>query len=304
MIAANNKYDLSIIIVSYNTKSLIHNCIESIIKHLSNKINFEVIIVDNFSSDGSIAILKDYTLKHTNILVKYLQENTGFSRANNLGIEQSSAPFLLLLNSDTYFIDDSLKDAVSFMAGKPKLFGIGCQLLTDKLLPGVSYGTFPGLKTVTLEFIFNQYTKRRAIIPEKKEAIHSIDFPCGAFFLIRKADYYTIGGLDNNFFMYFEETDLSKRAWNMGYEIKYYPYTQLVHIGGGSGPFSINAKSYFYKSWNYYLKKHESAVNRFCIKCVLTAHFIIQIFKACIKLNKKYVLENWLDVKMLHLTWK
>lgn len=300
MTIADKTYELSIIIVSFNTRSLLKNCIDSIIKYLSGIIHFEAIIIDNFSSDGSVELIMDYSFKHPNIRARYLKENTGFANANIVGIEVSSAPVILLLNSDTYLIDDSLEKIWRYLLKQTKLFGVGCMLLKGNRQPGVSYGEFPDFKTVWLEFIFNQYGRRRGRIPAINEGIHSIDFPCGAFFLMKKDLYYEIGGLDKSFFMYFEETDLAKRAWKTGYEIHYYPETKIVHLGGGSGEFSFGAKRIFYKSWKYYLIKHESLGKRTLLKYVVYIHFFIQILKSVVKLNKNNLLKNWQDIRAIY----
>lgn len=276
--------DLSIIVVNFNTRRLIQQCVESIHKYLYNVLNFEIIVIDNNSSDDSQFWLTNFAKKNSYLKLIFLKKNDGFASANNHGIKITSGRNILFLNSDTYLIDSSIKGAVEWIDSQNDVFGCGCCLLNPDGSTGVSYGHFPEFKTVLFEILFKKYNQFRAVIPEpkSKESIFEIDFPCGAFFLVKSLILKEMNGFDESFFMYFEETDLSKRSRKMGYSIKYLGSTKIVHIGGGSSKdknSEINASliAAFYHSWSLYMKKHTGIIESFLLKQLLCCYFGILI---------------------------
>jgi GT2 family glycosyltransferase len=208
---------LSIIIVSYNTRKLLVECLRSVFSFLTGKISFEAIVVDNGSHDGSQAAVRELALTRPGLRLIETGANLGFAKANNIGIRHASGKQVLLLNSDTYLIDDSVTHAVNFLDGRPDLFGCGCTLLNGDGSFGISYGKFPEPGVVFLEFVLWRWRRLQAIVPGDAQGIHPIDFPCGAFFLMRRDLLEKTGPLDERFFMYCEETDLAKRAAEAGY---------------------------------------------------------------------------------------
>lgn len=263
----NTKEDLSIIIVSFNTKDLVKACLDSIGKFLAGKINFAVWVIDNNSSDGSRAMLLEYKENHGWLETEFLSENTGFAVANNVGIRKSTGDFVLLLNSDTYLIDDSLCKAVIYLERTPGVFGCGCCLVDQHLRPTVSFGQFPSPWTVVKEIALNKYCRLRAQVPKPDcPAVFDIDFPCGAFFLIKREYLDKTGLLDEQFFMYCEETDLALRARRMGYKIVLLSDVRVVHLGGGSSSpdNALQQQALLYHSWmRYTLKNHGRAAGFF-----------------------------------------
>ncbi|MBN1464037.1 MAG: glycosyltransferase family 2 protein [Paludibacteraceae bacterium] len=276
--------DLTIIIISFNTKDDTRICLESIFFHLRNKCKFEIIVVDNNSTDGSIAYIKEYLKREPSISLIANNDNLGFGRANNLGIHISSGKQILFLNSDAFLIDDSLLLAMKHLSSHPDIFGCGCTLLNKDGTTGPSYGQFPEIKTIIKEILLNKFCSLRAISPSKPDQVYPIDFPCGAFFLVNKEILNIVGGFDENFFMYFEETDLAKRAWKYGYKIVFYGFTKAVHIGGQSSTdktkkaINPQLRDYFYSSWRYYLQKHCNGIERFFIRYLLFLYFHVKLY--------------------------
>ncbi len=274
-------YDLSIIIVSFNTVDLLKQCVESLEKHLLGKLNFITVVVDNNSHDGSREWLQSFQENKSWVQAILLDDNVGFARANNIGIHRTSGKNVLLLNSDTYLLDDSLCRAVEHLDKNPKLFGCGCMLLDKDKRPDISYGFFPSLPLLTKEILTNRFNQLRAVIPSESDGITAIDFPCGAFFLLKKDLYDLLGGLDETFFMYFEETDLAKRARKKGYSIEYFSGTKIVHLrGGSSGSDGGPLTTIFYQSWNYYFKKHHSFLGKIALNFLLSSFFSAMILKS------------------------
>jgi GT2 family glycosyltransferase len=267
-------YDLSIIIVSYNTAGLLGQCLDSIEKHMAGKMRFTAIVVDNDSRDGTRERLRAYQAAHAWVQTVLLDANVGFARANNIGIRHCSSRNVLLLNSDTYLIDDSLLEAVAYLDGRTDVFGCGCTLLDRDYKRDVSFGLFPTVSVVLREIFTNRFNRLRGVVPGEKEPFRSIDFPCGAFFLMKRNLLEKVGLLDERFFMYFEETDLAKRARDKGYAITYFGPTRVVHLrGGSSGPCEDSVTTLFYQSWNYYFRKHHTIVERILLNLVLFVYF-------------------------------
>lgn len=283
-----SKIDLSIIIVNYNTCELLKNCINSIEQYLFN-VTYEIIVIDNNSKDNSQEWLNQLAQNNSTVKVICSSINLGFGKANNEGLKIAGGKYVLFLNSDTYLIDSSVKTIIDWIESVDSCFGAGCLLLNPDLSYGVSYGQFPELITAIKEVISNKYCEFRAIAPTKKNMVKKIDFPCGAFFIVKKNLLDKIGYFDERFFLYFEETDLAKRAKKSGYEIYHYGYSKIVHIGGASQ----NRRSSFitemnFASWSKYIGKHKGKVESYLIKQLLKMYFYTKILYAVI-LKKKAV---------------
>jgi len=280
--------DLSIIVVSYNTVDLLAQCLGSLRKHLCGKIDFIAIVVDNNSCDETRRWLASYQADNSWVHAILLNDNVGFARANNIGIRFCTCKNVLLLNSDAYLIDDSLLLAVAHLDKNPGLFGCGCTLLDREEKSDISYGSFPSLPVVMKEICTNRFNQLRAVTPVKNDTIRQIDFPCGAFFLFKRNMFDELGGLDEAFFMYFEETDLAKRAWDKGHIIEYFPKTNIVHLrGGSSGTENGALTTIFYQSWNYYFSKHHSFVEKIALNSILYLFFSAMFFYSLISGKKK-----------------
>jgi GT2 family glycosyltransferase len=288
-------YDLSIIIVSYNTADFLKRCLESLEMHLTGNVRFVAMVVDNNSVDGTRAWLHAYQAGHDWVRTILLDSNVGFARANNIGISRCTSRNVLLLNSDTYLIDDSTLKAVAYLDDRPEIFGCGCTLLDRNEERDVSFGFFPTVSLVVREICTNQFNRLRGVVPGENEPVRPIDFPCGAFFLFKRDLFDKLGGLDERFFMYFEEADLAKRAWDKGYTIILFSPTRIVHVrGGSSGPGGNALTSIFYRSWNYYFKKHHTAVEKIALNCILIAYFSAMIAAASMA-GKKSILAYYTD---------
>lgn len=251
--------DVSIIIVNYNTYKMTSECIDSIISHTSD-INFEIIVVDNGSSDQS----KECFEKDLRIKYIYSKENLGFGIANNIGAQYAQGRYLLLLNSDTLFLNNALKYFYSFAQYTSDIGGLGCILNDYNNNPGNSYGkyiTIPReLKTTIYKYLEKTHLRKRknhtVEIFEPKE----VEYIIGADLFISRKLFNQFGGFDSNFFMYCEEVDLQERIHRLGLRFIIIPGPKIMHLEGASD--KSNTARWTMKKYhniliskNYYLKK-------------------------------------------------
>ncbi len=263
---------VSVIIVNYNTYDLLINCINSIYDQTKD-VSFEIIVVDNASSDGSENKVKE---NFPEIIFIQSEENIGFGRANNLGIERAEGKYVFLLNSDTILLNNSIKVFFDFYENKSIIFkkigAIGGELLKiDRSSRNHSSQYFPKMadefKTL-INALFFKLTKKiaykfndEAILTEI-ETYKEVDYVTGADLFISKSLLLEFGCFDNNFFMYFEETDLQKRLVNAGYRNYLISGTKIIHYEGASFNKKTSGNRIYMldQSRFYYYKKHENII--------------------------------------------
>lgn len=257
--------EVSVIIVNYNTSHLTNACIDSVIKYTSN-LNYEIILVDNASSDGSQELFrsrKDIIFIESNV-------NLGFGRGNNLGVNNAKGNFLFFLNSDTLIIENSIFHLYEFFKRNEdqlKIGALGCKLVDAELKIMNSGGGFPKVVNdlkeyyyVALQKIFKATLAARDPYDFSKP-FFEIDYVIGADLMMRKSIYDSLGGFDEQFFMYYEESDLQFRLWEKGLKCYITTETQIIHLEGGST--NSESPSNFKRitnqvSRNYYFKKNDS----------------------------------------------
>ena len=262
----NPTYSISIIIVNYNVEFFLEQCLNSVQKGLE-KIDGEVFVVDNNSIDGSVQMVKD---KFPSIKLIENKKNVGFSTANNQAIKEANGEFILLLNPDTVIEEDTLLKTVNFMKSRPKSGGLGVRMVDGKgrflpeskrglPTPKVAFYKIFGLsKLFPTSKKFGQY--HLGHLSEFKT--NKVDILSGAFMLMRKKALNEVGLLDETFFMYGEDIDLSYRIQKGGYENYYFPETRIIHYKGESTKkSSINYVFVFYKAMVIFAEKHFSSKN-------------------------------------------
>lgn len=253
--------DLSIVIVSYNTRDLLRACLESVRATLRG-LRYETIVVDNGSTDGSLEIV---TSNFPTVTLIRNDENAGFATANNQGIRRSSGRYLLLLNSDAVLLDNAARRMVAFMDAHPGAGGVGGQLRNPDGSFQNSHGRFPGLLDETCLLLGLPDQLRPAGYPTYPEAGSSeccrVDWVSGALLMVRRQAADEIGLLDEDFFMYAEEMDWCYRLQQGGWPVYYLPDARAVHWGGGSwrdGARRRRAQVYYGK-WQF-LRKHRGSL--------------------------------------------
>ncbi|MEO6882533.1 MAG: glycosyltransferase family 2 protein [Bacteroidia bacterium] len=257
---------ISIIIVNYNVQYFLEQCLYSVRK-ASENIEAEIFVVDNHSVDGSVAIVKE---KFPEVILIENKENTGFSKANNQAILRATGNYILLLNPDTLVEEDTFRKIIFFMDEHPEAGGLGVKMLDGK-------GNFlseskRGLPTPWVAFYkifgFSQVFPKSKKFGKyhlgflDKDKTHEVDILSGAFMLLRKSVLDTIGLLDESFFMYGEDIDISYRIKLGGFKNYYFPETRIIHYKGESTKkSSVNYVFVFYNAMIIFAKKHFSKKN-------------------------------------------
>ena len=255
--------DLSIIIVNYNVKEFLQNLLHSISKS-SIKINHEIIIIDNASNDGSVEFIRE---KFPEVALIASKTNLGFSKANNIGMRQSSGKYILLLNPDTLVSEDTFEKMIRFFEENPLVGLAGCKILNpDGTLQLACRRSFPGpwtsfCKVTGLSNLFpkSRIFARYNLTYLDPNETYEVDAVSGSFMIFRKDVYEKIGGLDEKFFMYGEDLDFCYRVQKSGYKVFYVPSTQIIHYKGESTKRSgLDETKIFYSAMHLFVKKHLS----------------------------------------------
>ncbi len=247
-----NKFDLAVIIVNYNTEKLTEDCLNSVFKADAPKGGLQVVVVDNGSKDGSLAMLKRLSRKHDNLVVVKVSKNLGFAKGNNVGVDASDAKTLLFLNSDTVVKRYSLVKPLKYLNTHPKVGAITIKLyLKDGSIDYDNHRGFPTPWTAISKFsglaslfpkstFFNSYH----LGFRKMDKIHQIPVAAGSWLMMPNKLFRSIGMWDETYFFYGEDIDLCYRINEAGYKIIYYPKVSTLHLrGASSGLRKENAKT-------------------------------------------------------------
>lgn len=282
--------DISIIIINYNTLELTKNTIDSVIEKTIG-IKYEIILVDNASTDGSIEYFEE-KYKDKIIFLKN-KENLGFGRANNKGIEITKGKYVFLLNSDTLLINNAIKILFDYMELNPSVGICGGNLYDLNLKPTHSF--LPELPYVTLkteiDIALNFPKKILLKIKKRREDFNYLNFPkevgyiTGADMFIRKEVLKKSGNFDKDFFMYSEETELTYRIKKNNYKVMSVPEAKIIHLEGKSTKLKENKYHILLESkYKYYYKTSNS---RDCKKL----YYILQLgylLRGILTFNKDY----------------
>lgn len=254
---------LSVVIVNYNVKHFLEQCLNSVaaaVKHCET----EVFVVDNNSVDGSCNMLRE---KFPWVKLIENKKNYGFSYANNQAIRESAGEYVLLLNPDTVIEEDTLKSVCDFMDSHPDAGGLGVKMIDGKgrFLPeskrGLPTPKVAFYKIFGLSKFFPKSKKfgKYHLTYLDKDEIHKVDVLSGAFMLLRAETLKKVGLLDETFFMYGEDIDLSYRISLGGYNNYYFPKTTIIHYKGESTKKgSVNYVVVFYNAMKIFARKHFS----------------------------------------------
>ncbi len=258
--------DLSVIIVNYNVKYFLEQCLHSVFKSFEG-IKGEVIVVDNDSVDGSCQMVRE---KFKQVILIQNKTNNGFSKANNQGLEISKGKYVLLLNPDTIVQEDTFSKCISFMNDHPNAGSLGVKMIDGKgnFLPESKRSLPTPLVSFFKIFGFSSLFPKSKLFGRyhlgylDNNEINKIEILPGAFMFMRKSVLDEIGFLDETFFMYGEDIDLSYRIIQAGYTNYYYPETTIIHYKGESTKKgSINYVLVFYRAMIIFARKHFSAKN-------------------------------------------
>jgi len=219
--------DLSVIIVNFNTENLLEDCLTSIFNQTKG-INFEVLVIDNASSDGSVAMVKK---KFPQAVLIANKKNLGFAKANNQGLRQAKGDYALLLNSDTVLKDNPFLKLIKFAQNHLQAGVIGCRLLNKDKSHQPSAAPF-----FTLPRAILWLTTGDRFLYSSPSKTQQVDWVMGAALMIKKEAIKKAGLLDEKFFMYMEEQEWCYRIKKEGWQIWFYPEAEIFHLVRGSSP--------------------------------------------------------------------
>jgi GT2 family glycosyltransferase/lipopolysaccharide/colanic/teichoic acid biosynthesis glycosyltransferase len=297
--------DLSIIIVNYNVKEFLQNLLHSISKS-SDKITYEIIIIDNASSDGSVEFISE-KFPHVNLIAN--NKNLGFSKANNIGMKLAKGKYILLLNPDTLISEDTFEKMITFFEENPMVGLAGCKILNpDGTLQLACRRSFPGpwtsfCKVTGLSKLFpqNRLFARYNLTYLDPDLTYEVDAISGSFMMFRKDVYEKIGGLDEMFFMYGEDLDFCYRVQKAGYKVFYVNSAQIIHYKGESTKRSeLDETRIFYNAMHLFVKKHLSS--SLLVGMILQSAIIFRRLFAFLGKRKLTLLAILLDFIVFDLT--
>lgn len=263
--------DVSVVILTCNTKILTSECIRSVLVSRLKNYSMEIIVVDNASRDSTV---KEIRKNFLTVTIIRNAKNIGFAGGNNIGIKKARGRYILLLNSDTEIRTDTIGTMIDFMEKRPKAGVSTCfiRLVNGKRdpachrgfpAPWAAFTYFIGLESLfPKSYLFGQY--HVGYMDEVQP--HEVDAISGAFFLVRKEVIDTVGLLDERFFMYGEDIDWAYRIKQKGWHIWYNPHTEILHKKKQSGRVSHDAKKrrestgYFISTMILFYQKHYQEV--------------------------------------------
>jgi len=226
--------DLSIIVVNWNTRQMLADCLNSVqatIKDLA----FEIVVVDNGSTDGSQAMLR---AQFPQVRLIENSSNVGFARANNQALAASGGRYALLLNSDALLLDHAVQAMLDLAEREPRAGIVGAQLVGADGVFQASHTPFPNLwqEFMILTGTGRAFYDRRypSHGPEEDKGPQKVDYVEGACLLVRRQAFNEAGGMDEGYFMYAEEVDWCYTLRKRGWQVWYQPSAKVIHLGGGS----------------------------------------------------------------------
>ncbi len=297
---------LSVVIVNYNVKYFLEQCLHAALKS-AGKVETDIWVVDNNSVDGSVEMVRE---KFPSVKVIANKDNKGFSKANNQAIRESTGEYVLLLNPDTVVEEDTFAKVVRFMDEHQDAGGLGVKMIdgSGKFLPESKRGLptydvafykifglsklFPKSKT------FGRY--HLGFLDENK--IYEVDILAGAFMLLRRSVLNKIGLLDEDFFMYGEDIDLSYRITKEGFKNYYFPETRIIHYKGESTKrTSVNYVFVFYNAMIIFAKKHFSKSNASLFSFFIRIAIYLRAAAALVSRFARFIFLPFVDFMLLFL---
>jgi GT2 family glycosyltransferase len=253
--------DVSVIIVNWNTRELVRNCIQSVIDQTSASL--EIILIDNASGDGSADMVRQ---SFPNVVLIANADNRGFSAANNQGLKIAKGKHVLLLNPDTIILDHAIDKSLTWLAKRPDVGCMACQALDRPDVIQRTCFADPGPLNLTIvELGLMNLSRVSRLFGEpwylnwNRDTEREVDVVTGAYMLLPRAVVDKVGVLDEAFFIYSEEADWCRRIRKAGYKVVFAPVGQFIHLdGGGKSTVQIRSRMHveLQKSQLHYVRKH------------------------------------------------
>lgn len=250
--------DVTILIVNYNTKDMLRDCITSLREQVKG-LTYQVVVVDNDSKDGSVAMV---AAEFPDVDLVDSKVNHGFAKGNNIGMQQAQGEFLFYLNPDTVLLNDAVSLLRAYLKNNPNAGIVGPRLYMDaagKHHPSIR--KFTTTNNILFRYtpgyrFFQAFYESRLV---KKDKVQRVDWLMGAALMGRASLLRELGGFDEKFFVYSEEEDLCRRLLGKGLHVHYVPEAKVVHLGGGSSRQAPRlANKFFWDSQMAYLNRYFS----------------------------------------------
>jgi N-acetylglucosaminyl-diphospho-decaprenol L-rhamnosyltransferase len=286
MVGSSGKPRISFIILSWNTCSLLNECLASIAQ-FAGAWDHEIIMIDNGSKDGSQEMVRT---RFPYVRLVQNQENVGFSRGNNQGVNMSTGQYLLLLNSDAMLKQGTLDTLISLAQTQPGLGMVGARLINPDGTFQASHTRFPNLWREFLilsrlgQIFMGRWYPSHG--PEIDKGPQKVDYVEGACMLFKREAYLEVGGLDESYFMYAEDVDLCFRLRQKGWQIWYHPEAEVIHYGGASSSGRrTKREGDLYRSRVQFFQRHYGKIQANLLKAqIYFFTFIKTIFHRVLKL--------------------
>lgn len=271
--------DISVIIVNWNTKALLHDCLVSILEQAGD-VDYEIIVVDNCSSDGSQEMVKVDFLQAT--LIEN-GENRGYAAGCNSGIRIAKGKYVLILNSDILICDSAIKKTFEYAEIHSEAAVIGCQVRKNFDNPQMTCFRFPSLLNLFLRvtglaaiFKNNRFFGREDMRWWQRDTDCEIDVVSGMFMLVRQKAIEEIGLMDEDYFMYCEETDWCYRFKQAGWKMMFWPGAYVIHLDGGghsNKTDNLKLRIQMQKSILMFYEKHYGTLSYYIARLLLVIYF-------------------------------
>jgi GT2 family glycosyltransferase len=296
--------DVSIIIVNWNTKDVLRNCLQSIYQQ-ADKTKFEVIVIDNNSNDGSARMVAE-EFPHVKLISN--ESNIGFAAANNQGILSAKGKYVLLLNPDTIILNGAITKAVAFADSNPRAAVVGCLVMNPDKSLQLSCFMFPSLLNMFLSatYLYKIFPKSRffgryLMSWWDHASDRAVEAVSGCFMLVRQEAINQVGILDERFFMYTEEADWCYRFRKAGWQIWHFAGAQVIHLRGESSKKRTGISALpLHGSLIKYMAKHHSPLKVALFCCLVSIHFGVRapMWAVVALLRKKDRQESWKRCRM------
>jgi GT2 family glycosyltransferase len=293
--------DASIIIVSWNTRDILRNCLKSVYEQTKD-ILFEVIVIDNASSDHSVSMIKtEFSQVH---LIEN-KENRGFAAGVNQGIAVAKGRYVLVLNSDTVVCDNAIEKIVRYADEHSEAAVVGCQVLDNFYTVQMTCFRFPSVLNLFLYafglnkiFKKNHFFGREWMLWWPRDSEREVEVVSGSFMLVRRNAIDDVGLMDEDYFLYYEETDWCYRFAMAGWKKLFWPGAKIIHCHGGrnsSKQESLKMAVQMQKSCLIFFKKHRDIASYIAVCLMLVISFACRLCFWTIVLFMKHLLRKSSD---------
>ncbi|MEI6714660.1 MAG: glycosyltransferase family 2 protein [Verrucomicrobiota bacterium] len=275
---------IDVVVVSYNTRELTLRCVDCLLA--SRNVKLDLVVVDNGSSDGTLDALAHLSPK---VRVIPLTNNVGFGGANNIGFTKGSAPYVALINSDAFVEPDTLFQLVEYMGSCPRAGVVGPRILNVDGSVQKSCFYFPTPRRAWLEntgvgWLLDKLAPVVNVLRRGAIGGHPVEWLSGAALVVRREVIAHVGGFDERFFLYSEETDWQYRIRQSGWQILWLPEAKLVHLGGGTGGGggAARVRECFFESVDRYFRKHYGLLGVLQLRAATALGAGIRLFAGCL----------------------